>query len=143
MATKQPTGLKAKRTGNKLTCEWKIADSDYGNGQQFEFRVKDATHTGYWTVKDVGNKANSKVITRNDIAISGGSNLPSQTYTLNSLREVQFRVKGNRKKYQKNGKTVNPGWSDWTSMSYAFSVPNVPTIKEEWNSSLVNQTTFS
>lgn len=144
MATKKPTGLKAKRAGDKLTCEWKIADSDYGDGQQFEFRVKDATHTGYWTVKNVGNKATSKVVTRREIAVSAMSTLPSgQVYTLNTLREVQFRVKGNRKKYKKNGKTVTPGWSDWASMSYVFDVPNVPTIKEEWNSSLVNQTTFS
>ena len=37
--TKKPSGLTIKRSGLKFTINWKIADKNYGNGQQLQFAV--------------------------------------------------------------------------------------------------------
>ena len=107
--TKKPTGLAITRSGNNYTCSWKIGDSDYGNGQQFQYTTNGVT----WTSVTVTATATSYVL----------SNQANLTY-------LQFKVCGNRKKYKKNGKSVNPGWSDWTASGvWRAAAPRAPKIE--------------
>lgn len=132
-STKKPKGLSIARNGNKFTCSWKRNDQDYDGGQQFQYRTRGKNGWRDWTSKDCGKTTTSKSITITDY-------YPSRNAW---VLEFQFRVRGNRKKYTEKGKTVNPGWSDWTSYSMALSPPAAPTISAALDSSLSNKSTFT
>ena len=132
-STKKPKGLAIARKGTKFTFTWKIADEDYDGGQQFEYRTRGKTGWRDWESKECGKKTTSKAFN-----ISGF--YPSRNaYVL----EVQFRVRGNRKKYTKSGKDINPGWSDWSYYSIDISTPPAPTVTAALDSTHSNITTFT
>lgn len=133
--TKKPTGLSIARSGFKFTCTWKIADSDYGGGQEFEYRTKGATGWRKWRSVDCGKSTTSKAV-----SLSASSFYPTVG---DKLLAFQFRVRGNRKSYKKDGKTVNPGWSEWTDKTYEMVQLPKPTLSEELVSGYTNKTTFS
>ena len=117
--TKAPTGLTITRNGTTFTFNWKIGDSDYENGQEFVYQV--AGH-GQVTVP-VGKKATSLSL------------------NLGTIRGVTFWVRGNRKKYTKKNKTINPGWSAWASCAWNAVRPSAPSLTYTRNSS--NSGTFA
>lgn len=111
--SKAPTGLLISRKGNVFTFSWKKGDSDYENGQRLWYRI----NGGAWVKPSVGKKDTSYAITN-----AGAASLT-------------FQVQGNRQKYKKGGKTVNPGWSVWASKTWAAVLPQVPAVSYEMASS--------
>ena len=86
--SKAPTGLSIARSGSKFTFSWKKGDSDYENGQHLWYRI----NNGGWVKPAIGKTTTSFSVTNA------------------SVKTITFQVQGNRKKYKKSGKTVNPGW---------------------------------
>ena len=117
-ASKAPTGLSVTRSGNTFTMKWKIGDKDYGQGQQLQYQIND----GKWASPSIGKTATSYAITST------------------VLKKLVFKVRGNRKKYSKKGKNINPGWSAWASKTWAATVPGNPAVTYE--NEAVNSGTF-
>lgn len=117
-ASKAPTGLSVTRSGNTFTMKWKIGDKDYGNGQQLQYSV----NKGAWVKPAIGATATSYAITST------------------VLKSLTFQVRGNRKKYSKKGKNINPGWSAWASKTWTATVPGNPGL--EYENEAVNSGTF-
>lgn len=117
-ASKAPTGLSVTRSGNTFTMKWKIGDKDYGNGQQLQYSV----NKGAWVKPAIGATATSYAITST------------------VLKSLTFQVRGNRKKYSKKGKNINPGWSAWATKTWAATVPGNPGL--EYENEAVNSGTF-
>jgi len=116
-ASKAPTGLSVTRSGNTFTMKWKIGDKDYGNGQQLQYWIN-----GRLYQPSIGATATSYAITST------------------VLKTLTFRVRGNRKKYSKKGKNINPGWSAWASKTWTATVPGNPGL--EYENEAVNSGTF-
>jgi len=117
--SKAPTGLSIVRSGSKFTFSWKKGDSDYENGQHLWYRI----NNGGWVKPAIGKTATSFSVTNA------------------SVKTITFQVQGNRKKYKKSGKTVNPGWSAWAAKTWTATIPAVPTLSYENTSA--NSGTFS
>ena len=115
--SKAPTGLSVTRSGNTFTMKWKIGDKDYGNGQQLQYWIN-----GRLYQPSIGATATSYAITST------------------VLKTLTFRVRGNRKKYSKKGKNINPGWSAWATKTWAATVPGNPGL--EYENEAVNSGTF-
>ena len=107
--SKAPTGLSIARNGSRFTFSWKKGDSDYGNGQHLQYRIDG----GGWVKPAIGKSATSYAVTNA------------------SVKTITFQVQGNRKKYKKGGKTVNPGWSAWASKTWTATVPQKPKVSYE------------
>ena len=117
--TKKPSGLSIERSGSTYTVKWKIGDKDYGGGQQLNYSI----NGGAWTPSTIGNTATSFSISNN------------------TVKTIAFRIRGNRKKYRSNGKEINPGWSDWASLTWTATKPVISELKYENTGS--NQGVFS
>ena len=64
--TKKPTGLKITRKNNKFILEWSKGDSDYGNGQQFQYKLDRASKSDSWKpspAKTLGANDKSEKVT--------------------------------------------------------------------------------
>lgn len=105
----KPSGLSVTRSGNSYTLKWKIGDADYGNGQNLWYRIND----GAWVKPSIGKTATS-------FAFSNAN-----------AKKIYFQVRGNRKKYKKKGKTINPSWSDWTGYTWTAAKPKINSLKYE------------
>ena len=116
--SKAPTGLSIARNGSRFTFSWKKGDSDYGNGQHLQYSI----NGGGWVKPAIGKSATSYAVTNA------------------SVKTITFQVQGNRKKYKKGGKTVNPGWSAWASKTWTATVPQKPKVSYEMGSA--NSGTF-
>lgn len=130
VATKRPTGLAVSRKNLTFTCTWKIADKDYAEGQQFQYRTNH-TGPGKWISIDIGKAITSKVIT-----------LPAADFYPNKedrLKTVMFRVRGKRKPYSetkyKQTYEYTPEWSEWTMKTYTVLDPARPTLEAELTAS--------
>lgn len=130
--TKNPSGLSVARTTNKLSCTWKIGDSDYGDGQQFQWKID----KGKWTKKSVGKTATATPITLTLANYYPYAKKPK-------IKSFWFRVRGNRKKYTKKNKKINPGWSGWTKKEFKLAKPPKPALTATLSDSQTNVTTFS
>ena len=133
--TKAPSGLKLVRSNSTFTLSWKIGDSDYADGQYFSYLIDDVGADSWTGAAKIGVKATSKAI-----SINANSYYPK---TSNYLYKIGMRVKGNRKKYTKKGKTYNPGVSDWSSKEYTLQVPNNPSVSVAPDEELTNVCVFS
>ena len=129
--TKMPTGLSITREDNVFTFTWKIGDSNYSDGQQLEYRVA----SGAWTAISIGKTATTATWTMNKSAY-----YPTTSTIASS---VSFRVRGNRKKYKKKKKTINPAWSDWAEKTLAIATPKRPEITASLDSGASNRATFN
>ena len=127
--TEAPTGLTIARDGMKFTCSWKIKDKDYGQGQQFEWRIND---DGKWHSVTVGKKTTSKVVT-----------LDASTYYPNKKKKITsfyFQVRGRRSNYSTktklSGNTITtnfePNWSAWSAKGFSFNAPAKPSVSATW-----------
>lgn len=133
--TKKPTGLGIARKGLKFTFTWKIGDSDYGEGQDFEYRICVNKKWGNWKSKSI-----SKTTTSVSESISSGSYYPN---TSKKVTKIEFRVRGKRKNY-KNGKTeYNPTMSDWSKKTFDINKPQKPSLSQALDDTNMNATTFS
>lgn len=134
--TKKPTGLTITRSGMTFALEWKIADEDYGAGQQLQYKTNLMKK---WTEISVGTKTVKKTLT-----LSAADYYPT---TAKKLDTVSFRVRGKRKKYtqtkNKVKTTYTPDWSSWSDKTFTTKLPLNPTIEEELDSQYSNVTTFS
>ena len=137
--TKKPTGLKITRKNNKFILEWNKGDSDYGNGQQFQYKLDRASKSDSW------KPSPAKTLSANDKSEKVTIDLSDYYPTSGKpkLAKVCMRVRGNRKKYTKNKKTINPGWSDWAEKDFDIKVPKKPSLSAELDSELTNKTTFT
>lgn len=137
--TKAPTGMTVTRNGKKMTVSWKIADADYGDGQQAQYAYTGSGWLNFNETSAIGKATTSKSV-----------NLPFTNfypYTSKYCYRAMFHVRGNRKKYTTgSGKSKtehNPGWSDWTRKDMNFSAPYAPAISAALDGTLTNKTTFS
>ena len=126
-ATKKPSGLAISRKGMKFTFSWKIADSDYGAGQELQWR----TNLTKWTSLSVGTSATSKTVT-----LSANTYWP---YTKKYLDYVAFRVRGKRR----TARSVTYNWSAWTENSWNMIAPETPSLTAALDSTLSNVTKFT
>lgn len=143
-ATKAPSGLTITRSGNNLTFAWKIADTNYGKGQQLQYRFSNMK-ADTWKSVEIGTSTTTKTVT-----IPVADYYPNKSTLLNS---VTFRVRGIRSNYlvhdtkssesAKKTKAYNPQWSAWSSKTFDFAVPNVPSGSTEWTEEHNNETTFN
>lgn len=136
--TKKPKGLNIARNGSSYNCSWKKGDNDYGNGQQFEWRLSGEKS---WRKVSIGASTTAKSIS---VASLLSSLYPSKNKTVSS---ITFRVRGNRKKYTtgsgKKKKSHNPTWSDWEDKSFSIKIPAKPSISAALSETYSNVTTFS
>ena len=114
--TKAPSGLTITRNGNTFECSWKISDSDYEDGQQFGYLF--SPEASAWSYPAIDTRDTNYTLTFN----------PSRYYPDTNLRmnTVKFSVRGNRAAYTENNKTINLGWSGWTTKQFDVYVPNKP-----------------
>lgn len=154
--TKKPSGLGIKRSGGKFECSWKIADKDYGDGQQFEYRTSNMKAKSY-TSEKIGTKTTSKTITINKKSYypyikKDKNGKPKKKKNKKGkyvydykpkLTSFTFRVRGNRDKYKTKKTTENPSVSDWSSKSFAIEKPPKPSVGASLNDTLSNVCTFA
>lgn len=135
-ATKKPSGLTIKRSGNVFVFEWKIADADYGDGQQVEYRFGNAKK---WSALGAGATTKKK-----STSIDPTKYYP---YTKKKITKVEFRVRGKRKKTEKEVDkkkvTTTYAWSDWATKTYTIKKPRKPTVTATLSNTYSNQTTFA
>lgn len=137
--TGKPTGLKITRDNNKFILEWKKGDSDYGQGQQFQYKLDRASKSDKWKPSSAEKLSGSK--TSKKIAITLADYYPNSGKP--KLAKVCMRVRGNRKRYKKGKETINPSWSDWASKEFDIQVPSRPTLAAELDSDLSNKSLFT
>lgn len=139
-ATVKPTGLTISRSGYVFTCQWKIGDKNYTDGQQFQYRY------GYLNDKfspwqNVGTSADiGKTVVKKTITINPASFYPS---TATKIKSITFRVRGNREEYNHGNVRYQFTWSDWAEKTFVFTAPPKPTISSSWSSDNPNRATFS
>lgn len=130
--TKKPTGLKTARKGNKITLSWKIADSDYAEGQKIVRNI--------WTGKTKLVKKKKKLVkSKKHYAGKLGVKTTSFLTTLNPknyypykgkpfLLNINFAVAGKRKKFEDSDHTYDPSWSAWGKHQLLIKKPDAPKV---------------
>lgn len=129
--TKNPSGLTISRKDNDITFKWKITDTNYGAGQQLQWRV----NSGKWVSVSIG-----KTTTAKTVSLNLNNFRPTKNTALSS---ITFRVRGQRSTYTKSSKTYNPKWSSWVSKKLTLTTPNIPSASAALSDSYTNITTFS
>ena len=132
--TKKPTGLKISRDGYKFKTEWTQNGGDYGDGQQWQYKL--STMSDYKRDPSASDSHIGTSKTAKNITLTASSYWPVVAKESKKVTEFAFRVRGNKKK---SGST-NLGWSDWTEKTYALKVPSKPSVTSETTS---NRTKFS
>lgn len=133
-STVAPSGLTITRNNFKFTATWKIADADYGKGQQCQWRI----YTGKWSNWTSINVSASA--TTATASLSASSYWPNRsTY----LYRIQFRVRGQRNPVTKSGKTTTYDWSGWREKTMELSAPERPSLKMTQSDEYANVCTFS
>ena len=133
-ATKAPTGLSIARDSMKFTLSWKVADEDYGAGQEFQYRTN-LDESGKWTSVSIAANVTSRTI-----SLTAADYYPT---TSDKLLRIAMRVRGKRTATTEDNVTTNYDWSAWASKVLELDVPNRPTCSQELDSSLDNKTTFT
>lgn len=145
--TNKPTGVSITRDNNRFTLKWKIADVDYGQGQQFQYRLSVNGTWQSWRTIAIGSKTVSKII-----SIDPTTFYPTKK---NRLHYIAFRVRGRRANYKKTvttksgtttiktETTYQPTWSDWTYISRDVTVPAIPSLTASLSSTHSNVSTFT
>lgn len=153
--TKAPTGLTITRKDNDITFKWKIADKNYGQGQQLQYRINTGfDELGNYTFKNGSWKSVSitKTATSKTVSVTLNNYRPN---TSTSMHSIEFRVRGLRSDYnesrkvKENGKTVTQSvsitcsWSPWVSEKMVLALPKVPNATATFSDTYDNRTTFS
>lgn len=129
--TKQPSGLGIERTA-VLTFKftWKIADKDYGKGQQLRWHTDNAK-PDKWKTEAISATATSK-----KVSLTAASYYPTKNAY---VKKITFQVRGKRN--TSNGTSYD--WSAWSEKSITLVVPLKPTLSAALDSSLDNVTKFT
>jgi len=133
-STKAPSGLSVARDTMKYTLSWKIADEDYGGGQEFQYRTN-LDESGAWTSVSIGNAVTSRTI-----SFTASDYYPT---TANELLRIAFRVRGKRASVTEDNVTTTFDWSAWTTKVYELHEPKRPTLAEELDDEVTNKTEFT
>lgn len=131
--TAKPTGLKITRNYSTFTLSWKKGDKDYDDGQIVQYRT--SLSPKKWISLSTGAKVTSR-----SVAIKGTAFYPN---TKKYLTWVEMRVRGNRKKYKKKNKWLNPTISDWSVARFNIYLPKVPSLTVTKSEVYSNQCTFA
>lgn len=118
--TAAPSGLTLTRSNNWFAAKWKIAAKNYGDGQGAQYRLGN----GKWQKLSIGKTTTTKSfsVTMADwYPYAGKKTLPS----------VSFRVQGNQSSYRSGRKTINPSVSNWSTKTFTFKAPRVPSVEVE------------
>lgn len=135
--TKKPTGPSITRNGNKFTLKWKMSDKDYGNGQEFAYLCDRAKKDDKWSKAE----KLKETVKEHSYTIKPGDYHPNAKKP--KLTKIKLRIRGNRKKYKKGKKEVNPGWSDWAVGEFQVNAPPAPSLVAELDNNLTNKTKFT
>lgn len=133
--TKKPNGLTVERTGLRFIFTWKVADDDYGGGQQFQWRWANLKQWSSWRPIDISSTATNK-----SIAIDPAEYYPN---TNRFITEIGFRVRGKRADRTVDGKLIKYDWSGWGEATFHIMAPWQPVLTAELDSQNYNITTFS
>lgn len=143
IGTKRPTGLSLSRKGNKFTLTWKIADKNYGAGQQFQRKVYYITAPGDLKETSWTSQAISDTQTSESTTITWTNYYPT---TNKKLQLLETRVRGRRQKYLEKGSLSNyiqEDWSGWSDKIYKIDEPLKPSITTSLDNVLWNKCTYS
>lgn len=135
--TNEPKKLKIERDGDKFKCTWKNGE-EYDQGVQFYYSWAVSTNANptmaaggkLWKYGNI-HKSSIVNLSKNATAktIKGIDFDDYYPKTKKYLRGVLFNVRGDRKKYTKKNKTIDPGWSEWEySDVFDIDKPNVPKV---------------
>ena len=135
--TKKPSGLTVARNGDlKFACSWKVADSDYGAGYQFRYRVWTSSKKyGKWTSSNLSSDARSKTVTFSTSNYAPNSNKPK-------FYAFEYEVRGKRNQTTQNNVTTVYSWSAWAGKKWILAVPNRPDVTEELTQSNITEFTW-
>ena len=134
--TKNPSGLTISRKDSDITFKWKITDTNYGAGQQLQWRVNKKK----WHSVSIG-----KTTTAKTISLDLTDYRP--THKNSPLNSITFRVRGQRSTYTKGSGskavTYNPKWSSWVKKKLTLKKPRIPSASATLSDSFTNVSTFS
>lgn len=119
--TKKPTGLSITRSGSTWTFSWKIADNDYGAGQQLKWRV----NGGSWS----------------NVSVLATDTSATVTSSATTTARIVFKVRGKRKNYKNGDTTVKSAWSAWSTFKWTATAPQVESL--EYENTSVNSGVFT
>lgn len=145
--TKAPSGLSITRKGFTYICSWKIADSNYGDGQQLEYRYRTGSSPSKnWSRWISGGPVGATATSRTISLDLEASRFYPNTNKL--LYEVQFRVKGKRSRENvtKGSTTYQQfyNWSGWSVKGYMIYAPRQSTsLTAELDDELYNVCKFT
>lgn len=122
-----PSGLSTSRSRSTISFSW---SGGYNESVQFQYALN---NSGTWSYSSVINKGANA--TSHAIGISTGNYYPSKSV---SLRQIAFRVRGDKKKEKK----TNWQMSNWSSWSY-FNVVAPAAPKVTYEKSSLYRTTFT
>ena len=133
--TVKPSGLTITRNNMAFSFEWKIADKDYGAGQELQYQTNLMKN---WESVSIG-----KTTTKKSVSLTAADYNPTKSKELES---ISFRVRGRRKKYTEGSgdkqKTYEPDWSAWATKKISLLAPLAPKITATLSSTNSNQTVF-
>ena len=134
--TTKPGNLTITRSNGSFSASWKIGDSNYGAGQQLQYKI----NSGKWTDVSIGTGTKSKTF----LSLNFENYFP---YTSAKLSSISVRVRGYRSPWRKTtSKKITiyeTSWSDWATYTYKFSAPSTPSITATVNENLENTCTFA
>lgn len=118
LVTKKPTGVTLTRKGKRFIVKWKIADKDYGDGQDAKYKIG----SGKWKSFDkVTTKTTKKAFSVNTNKYYPNDGKPK-------LTRVRIRLQGNRKKYEVNNVKKDPEASGWRNKTFEILPPDNPKV---------------
>lgn len=132
--TIKQSGLSIARNNMKFTLSWKIADADYGKGQQLRWRIWTGKWSA-WTSVTIGVKATTATV-----SLTAADYFPT---TKVYLYGIQFQLRGMRNPTTKDGKTTTYDWSQWAEKTMDLTAPETPSLTAALSDSYDNVTTFS
>ena len=151
--TKKPSGMKLTRKGNNVILEWKIADSDYKDGQSLAYYVfTGKTKYDKKKKKNVLNKTKTKTtkklgakVTSYTLKLNPKNYYPYQKNKKNLpfLTDLTYGLSAKRANFKKNGTSYTTSWSDWTKLTKAIAAPRKPKLVASYSNDYANQTTFT
>jgi len=132
--TIKPKGLKIERNKNKFTFSWQIADKDYNDGQRLYWDKRISKGGTVKTGEEAKSVKIGKKTTSKSVTITPSSYYPT---TSKIIKSITFYVQGNRDKYTKKGKTINPSMSELSQKTYEILPPSTPKVTQAlsdvWN----------
>lgn len=129
-ATVKPSGLAIARNGMKFTLSWKIADKDYGGGQELWWRI----WTGKWSTWT--QVSVSATATTASVSFSAANFWPNKNVYFYG---INFWLRGKRRSDSSNSYS----WSDWAKCTMDLTAPETPSLTAALSDQYTNVCTFT